>query len=78
MRYILCQMYSVSNGSSPSTISRSPQAVVWEKGPSMAPLTARGAESTSPSPVMPASVCTLTSRASCPLSQSSFTLGIRR
>ncbi len=56
----------------------SPEAVVWENGPSMAPLTAIGFESTSPMPVMPASVSTRTIRASWPLSQSSRTCCWRR
>ena len=42
--------------------------MVWLNGPSMTAFTASGAESTSPMPVMPASVETLMMSASCPLS----------
>src|ERR1022692_1759919 len=55
-RYILCHSRSVSNGSSPITTCARPHAVVCENGPSIAPLAAIGLESTSPMPVMPASV----------------------
>ena len=54
-----------------------PAAVVWENGPSMTPLAPIGFESTSPMPVMPASVATLTIRASWPLSHNSRTLSWR-
>ena len=53
-------------------------AIVCENGPSIAALAARGAESTSPYPVMPASVVTRTIRASWPLSHCTFTCGSRR
>src|ERR1017187_4746249 len=59
-RYILCHSRSVSNGSSPITTCARPHAVVCENGPSIAPLAAIGLESTSPMPVMPASVSTRT------------------
>jgi len=63
-RYILCQRYSVRNGSSPISTWANPIAVVCENGPSMHPLAAIGFESTSPYPTIPASVVTLTIRAS--------------
>ena len=63
-RYIFAQRYSVRNGSSPMTTRPRPVAVVCENGPSMTPFAPIGLESTSPYPTIPASVVTLTIKAS--------------
>src|SRR5215467_4517907 len=59
-----CQSPEMSDGSWPISSERRPQAVLCDGGASMTDLITVGFESTSPMPVMPASVLTRTIRAS--------------
>src|SRR4051812_47377790 len=63
--YIFCQIFSYSNGFSPTTSSRKPEEIACDCGASIAACATGGDESTSPIPVIPASVSTLTRIASC-------------
>src|SRR5947209_9189750 len=63
--YIFCQIFSYSNGFSPTTSSLSPDEIACDCGASIAAFATGGDESTSPIPVIPASVSTLTRIASC-------------
>src|SRR5262245_28262769 len=69
---------SISSGSWPRTHSARPRQILCERGASMIALATSADESTSPTPQMPASVCTLTTRVSWLPSQRSFTWGKRR
>jgi hypothetical protein len=66
-------------GSSPMRRERSPVAMEWDGGASKTALQTRGNESTSPTPVMPASVWTRTTRVSwVPSERAASTYGKRR
>ena len=77
-RYIFCHSRSFSSGFSPTSISRSPQAMLWLNGASMIALTTSGDESASPIPSRPVSVRTRTSTASWLLAVLAWTFGMRR
>src|SRR5215207_6394640 len=63
-RYIFHHKPSTSSGSAPMSTCLRPLAMACEAGASMAALTTSGAESTSPTPTMPASVWMRTIRSS--------------
>src|SRR5579859_6409715 len=63
-RYIASHNASVSSGSRPTRTWRRPDAIACEPGASITAFTTSGAESTSPTPMMPASVWTRTIRSS--------------
>src|SRR4051812_37743232 len=63
-RYILCQSRSTSVGSSPTSRLWKEFAMACEPGAVTSARTASGAESTSPIPTMPSSVCTRITRSS--------------
>src|SRR5205809_55240 len=69
---------SISHGSWPRTHSPSPRLILCDMGASMIALATEGDESASPTPVMFASVWTLTTSVSWLPSQRSLTLGRRR
>src|SRR5438067_2211725 len=69
---------SMANGSWPTTHSASPRQILCDSGASMIALATSDDESTSPTPTMPASVCTLTTSVSWLPSQRSLTSGSRR
>src|SRR5207249_208886 len=77
-RCIFCQSRSVSSGSSPKSISRKPQAMLWLKGASMTALTTSGEASASPIPSRPLSVSTRTRTTSWLLAVFFSTEGTRR
>src|SRR6266567_6490751 len=70
--------FSISKGSSPRTHWASPRQILCESGASMMAFATSDDESTSPTPTMPASVWTLTTRVSWLPSQRSLTSGRRR
>src|ERR1051325_9757473 len=76
--YMRWMSRSISNGSWPRTHSASPREILCEIGASMIAFATDGDESTSPTPTMPASVCTLTTSVSWLPSQRSLTTGRRR
>src|SRR5205085_2180939 len=69
---------SISKGSWPTTHSAKPRQILCESGASMIALATAAEESTSPTPIMPASVCTLTTSVSWLPSQRSLISGSRR
>src|SRR5436305_7228367 len=69
---------SISNGSFPSTQAASPRQILCDSGASMIAWATAGEESTSPTPLTPASVWTLTTSVSWLPSARSLTSGRRR
>src|SRR6185437_7051463 len=77
--YIISQTFSTCRGSTPIKTSPSPLDHPCEVGASMIAFTMLGGASTSPTPTIPSSVWTLTTRSSCdPSMAASATLGRRR